>query len=149
MYLYKAISKMDYSGVKASRLMGFAVQSPKIELKIMLSISEMMLLSFFGVFCKAELDASCEKLHFNDEIRVLTFCNCCCCSYHWFPFWDLRRKSTKNFEKLASFLMSQITTQLVLIFDETENICVDSEQKLTRFDGNSLTLFTISRNLDF
>ena len=45
--------------------------------------------------------------------------------------------------------MSQITTQLVLIFDETENICVDSEQKLTRFDGNSLTLFTISRNLDF
>ena len=45
--------------------------------------------------------------------------------------------------------MSQITTQLVLNFDETENICVDLEQKLTRFDGNSLTLFTISRNLDF
>ena len=44
--------------------------------------------------------------------------------------------------------MSQITTQLVLIFDETENICVDSEQKLTRFDGSSLTLFTTSRNLD-
>ena len=78
---------MDYDGVKARRVMGFGVQSPKIELRINLSISEIMQNATisFGVFWKAKLDASCEKLHFNDEIRVLTFCNCCC-SYHWFPF---------------------------------------------------------------
>ena len=77
---------MDYSGIKARRVMGFAVQSPKIEFKTNVSIFEIASYFFFGVFWKAELDASCEKLHFNDEIRVLTFCNCCCCSYHWFPF---------------------------------------------------------------
>ena len=35
-----------------------------------------------------------------------------------FELWE---ENPRSIEKLASFLMSQITTQLVLIFDETEN----------------------------
>ena len=100
---------MDYDGVKARRVMGFGVQSPKIKLRINLSKSEIILL-----FWKAKLDASCEKLHFNDEIRVLTFCNCCCCSYHWFPFWTLRRKSTKYW-KIGK--LSDVTNYYTTCFD--------------------------------
>ena len=51
LYTYtKPSRRMDYGVV-----MGFGVQSPKIGLKANLSISEIVLLDLFGVFCIAKL----------------------------------------------------------------------------------------------